>query len=104
MSQNRFQNENFAFSEYEVKIDEPKMYKVILHNDHYTTMDFVVMILETIFHLPISQATDIMMNVHNKGIGICGTYTKDIAATKVNQVHELARQNQYPLKCTFEEI
>jgi ATP-dependent Clp protease adaptor protein ClpS len=67
-------------------------------------MDFVIMVLETIFHIPINKATDIMMNVHNTGIGICGTFTRDIAATKVSQVHELARQNQYPLKCTFEEI
>jgi len=104
MSQYKLQNDNFAFSESELKIDEPKMFQVILHNDHYTTMDFVVMVLKTIFHLPISKATDIMMNVHTTGIGICGTYTKDIAATKVNQVHELARQNQYPLKCTFEEV
>jgi ATP-dependent Clp protease adaptor protein ClpS len=104
MSRNKLQNENLSFLESELKLDIPKMYKVILHNDHYTTMEFVVMILQTIFHMPEYEATDIMMNVHNTGIGICGTYTKDIAATKVNQVHDLARQNQYPLKCSFEEI
>ena len=104
MSLNKFLNESLLYSKPELKFDEPKMYKVILHNDHYTTMEFVVMILETIFHMPTNEATNIMLNVHNTGIGLCGTYTKDIAATKVNQVHDLARQNQYPLRCTFEEI
>ena len=101
MSQSKLQNENLAESQ--LRLDEPKMYRVILHNDHYTTMEFVVMVLKTIFHMPTTKATDIMMNVHNTGAGICGTYTRDIAITKVNQVFELARQNQYPLKCTFEE-
>jgi ATP-dependent Clp protease adaptor protein ClpS len=104
MSQNKLQDKKLTFSECELKINIPKMYKVVLHNDNYTTMEFVVMVLKTIFHMPTPEAMDIMMNVHNTGIGICGTYTKDIAATKVNQVHELARQHQYPLKCTFEEV
>ena len=104
MSQSKLQSENFTLSEPELKLDEPKMYRVILHNDHYTTMEFVIMVLKTIFHIPTDKATDIMLNVHNTGIGICGVFTKDIAETKVNQVHKLARQSQYPLRCTFEEV
>ncbi|MBN1381653.1 MAG: ATP-dependent Clp protease adapter ClpS [Deltaproteobacteria bacterium] len=84
-------------------LKEPKMYKVILHNDHYTTMDFVVDVLMSIFHKPAAQATKIMLDVHRKGQGICGVYTYDIAATRVNQVHQRAKQRQFPLKCSLEE-
>ena len=85
------------------KLDEPKMYRVILHNDHYTTMDFVVEVLVKIFHMPAAKATKIMLDVHQKGIGSCGVYSYDIAVTKVNQVHNLAKSREYPLKCSFEE-
>ena len=77
--------------ETEKKLDEPKMYRVILHNDHYTTMDFVVEVLVKIFHMPAAQAAQVMMDVHKKGSAICGVYTLDIAVTKVNQVHQMAR-------------
>jgi len=86
------------------ELEEPRMFRVILHNDHYTTMDFVVEVLTGIFHKPAAQATRIMLDVHKKGIGIVGVYTLDIAATKVVQVDILAKQRQFPLKCSFEEV
>ena len=79
------------------------MYRVILHNDHYTTMDFVVEVLMDIFQRPAAEAVRVMLDVHKKGAGICGTYTYDIAVTKVSQVHRLAKKNGFPLKCSFEE-
>ena len=85
------------------KLKEPKMYRVIMHNDHYTTMDFVVDTLIKIFHKSAAEATRIMLDVHKKGKGMCGVYTYDIARTKISQVHQLAKQSQYPLKCSHEE-
>lgn len=85
------------------KVDEPKMYRVVLHNDHYTTMDFVVEILVKIFHMPTARAVQVMLDVHKKGVGVCGVYTLDIAVTKVNQVHQMAKAREYPLKCSYEE-
>jgi ATP-dependent Clp protease adaptor protein ClpS len=84
------------------KIDTPKMYRVILYNDHYTTMEFVVEVLMKVFHKPAQEATQIMLDVHRKGKGHVGVFTRDIAETKVAQVHHLARQREYPLKCTYE--
>jgi ATP-dependent Clp protease adaptor protein ClpS len=85
------------------ELREPKWYRVILHNDDYTTMDFVIEILVTVFHKPAAEATRIMLDVHQRQRGVCGTYTHDIAATKVAQVHLLARQREFPLKCSLEE-
>ncbi|TFH38983.1 MAG: ATP-dependent Clp protease adapter ClpS [Chrysiogenales bacterium] len=85
------------------RLDEPKMYRVVLHNDHYTTMDFVVEILVEIFHMPMARAMQVMLDVHKKGAGICGVYTFDIATTKVDQVHQMARSREFPLKCSCEE-
>ena len=85
------------------EIREPKMYRVILHNDDYTTMDFVIEVLIAIFHKPAADATRIMIDVHKKGKGICGVYTYDIAATRVMWVHQLARRREFPLKCSLEE-
>jgi ATP-dependent Clp protease adaptor protein ClpS len=90
-------------TEQEIEITEPRMYRVILHNDDYTTMDFVVQILMTVFHKPAAQATKIMLDVHKKGRGVCGVYTYDIASTKIAQVHFMARQREYPLKCSMDE-
>ena len=86
------------------ELEEPRMFRVILHNDHYTTMDFVVEVLTGVFHKQGAEATRIMLDVHKKGIGIVGIYTLDIAATKVAQVDILAKQRQFPLKCSYEEV
>jgi ATP-dependent Clp protease adaptor protein ClpS len=85
------------------EIREPKMYRVILHNDDYTTMDFVIEVLISIFHKPAADATRIMIDVHKKGKGICGVYTYDVAATRVVRVQQMARKREFPLKCTLEE-
>ena len=82
---------------------EPSLYKVILLNDDYTTMDFVVRILETVFSKPPAEATRIMLSVHKKGSGLCGVYTREIAETKVVAVHDLAGQSGFPLKCIMEK-
>ena len=80
------------------------MYRVILYNDNYTSMEFVVEILISIFNKPAAEATKIMLDVHKRGTGVCGVYTLDIAVTKVNRVHRQARVNEYPLRCGYEEI
>jgi ATP-dependent Clp protease adaptor protein ClpS len=81
----------------------PSLYKVILLNDDYTTMDFVVHVLETVFSKPLAEATRIMLNVHKKGSGLCGVYTREIAETKVTAVRDLAGKNAFPLKCIMEK-
>ena len=90
-------------SEETEELREPELYNVVLHNDHYTTMEFVVGILRSIFHKPIIEATKIMMDVHKKGKGVVGLYTYDIAATKAAQVREKAKEYEYPLECTVEK-
>ena len=85
------------------KVQEPPLYKVLLHNDDYTTMDFVVTILENVFAKSTEEATRIMLNVHNEGVGIAGRYTREIAETKVVTVHRLAKKNQFPLRCSLEQ-
>jgi len=80
----------------------PALYKVLLHNDDYTTMEFVVLILEKLFHKSTAEATRIMLNVHQAGIGVAGVYTREVAETKVITVHSMARRHEYPLKCTME--
>ena len=85
------------------KLKRPPMYKVLLLNDDYTPMDFVVNILEIFFGMNKDSATHIMLQVHTKGKGICGTYTREIAETKVTQVNSYARDNQHPLLCTMEK-
>jgi ATP-dependent Clp protease adaptor protein ClpS len=87
----------------DVAHQEPKMYRVVLHNDHYTTMQFVVEVLIAIFHKAAADATRIMLDVHRKGRGTCGVFTYDIAMTKIDQVHQLARKHEFPLKCSAEE-
>jgi ATP-dependent Clp protease adaptor protein ClpS len=85
------------------RLKEPKLYRVILHNDDYTTMDFVVTVIVAVFHKPAAEATKIMLDVHKKGQGVVGVYTFDIATTKASQVHEMARQNEFPLRASCEE-
>lgn len=82
---------------------EPSLYKVLLHNDDYTPMDFVVEILQNIFHLEHSLANKIMLDVHQKGIATCGVYPHDVAETKVSIVNHRSRKHEYPLKCTMEK-
>jgi ATP-dependent Clp protease adaptor protein ClpS len=84
-------------------VKKPDMYRVLLHNDHYTTMDFVVDVLMKVFHMPAAKATEIMLDVHKKGVGVCGVYTFDIAVTKVESVHLMAEENQFPLRCSYEK-
>jgi ATP-dependent Clp protease adaptor protein ClpS len=84
------------------KIKEPDEFKVILLNDHYTTMGFVVQILLAIFHKSLPDATKIMLDVHRKGKGVVGVYTWDIAVTKTEQVHAEAKANEFPLRCVVE--
>jgi ATP-dependent Clp protease adaptor protein ClpS len=85
------------------ELKEPEEYSVLLLNDDYTTMEFVVTILMTVFRKSLPDATRIMLDVHKKGKGTVGVYSYDIAVTKINQVHQLARQNGFPLKCTMEK-
>ena len=80
----------------------PPLYRVLLHNDDYTTMEFVVMILMDVFHHPNERAVRIMLQVHQEGIGVAGVYTREIAETKVAKVTELARDSEFPLLCTLE--
>lgn len=82
---------------------EPEEFRVILLNDDYTTMEFVVAVIMTVFHKGLAEATRIMLDVHKKGRGAVGVYPFDIAATKVDQVRRLAQDNGYPLKCTMEK-
>ena len=84
-------------------IKEPSMYKVLLLNDDYTSMEFVVMVLIHVFNKSQEEATMIMLKVHNQGSGLAGVYSREIAETKVSLVHSLARENQFPLKATIEE-
>jgi ATP-dependent Clp protease adaptor protein ClpS len=85
------------------KVKRPPLYKVLLHNDDYTTKEFVVQVLQYVFHKEQTEAVQIMLHVHKKGIGVAGVYTYEIAETKVALVENLARQHEYPLKCTMEE-
>ncbi|MEJ2727786.1 MAG: ATP-dependent Clp protease adapter ClpS [Deltaproteobacteria bacterium] len=84
------------------KVKEPPLYKVLLLNDDYTTMDFVVEVLRFVFNKSVADATFIMLNVHHKGVGVCGIYPFEVAETKVNTVEALARERGFPLKCTME--
>ena len=84
-------------------IKEPKLYKVLLHNDDYTPMDFVIFVLKRFFSKNETDATQIMLDVHNKGVGLAGIYSHEVAETKVIQVNQFSKNNQYPLKTSFEE-
>jgi len=86
-----------------VKTQKPPLYKVLLLNDDFTPMEFVVYVLERIFGITNQQAVDIMLTVHNKGLAVVGVFSHEIAETKVGQVMELARHNQHPLQCTMEK-
>ncbi|HEY6815140.1 MAG TPA: ATP-dependent Clp protease adapter ClpS [Croceibacterium sp.] len=85
------------------KPKKPSQYKVLMLNDDYTPMEFVVMCLKRFFRMDLEQATRVMLHVHQKGVGVCGVYPYEVAETKVNQVMDFARQNQHPLQCTLEK-
>ena len=85
------------------RVKPPPMFKVLLLNDDYTPMDFVVAVLQTFFSMTREQATQVMLKVHREGMGVCGVYPKDVAATKVEQVTAFARKHQHPLQCLMEE-
>ncbi len=100
---NEHEGDHGVVTESKQKVKKPPLYRVLLHNDDYTTMEFVVYVLKTIFGKQDSEAQNIMMAVHRQGIGIAGVYTFEIAESKANRVIELARTNDYPLLCTVEE-
>lgn len=85
------------------KTKKPSLYKVLLLNDDFTPMEFVVYVLERFFHKNHQEATTVMLHVHQRGVGVCGIFTYEVAETKVNQVVDHARQNQHPLQCTMEK-
>jgi len=86
------------------ELREPSLYKALLHNDDYTSMEFVVAILENIFGKSTTLATKIMLDVHQEGVGVAGVYTREICETKIELVHHLARKNGFPLRCSMEKI
>ncbi|MCK5575046.1 MAG: ATP-dependent Clp protease adapter ClpS [Sphingomonadales bacterium] len=85
------------------KTKRPAMYKVLMLNDDYTPMDFVVHVLQQYFRLTMDEATQVMLNVHQRGVGVCGTFTYEVAEMKVSQVMDFAREHQHPLQCVLEE-
>jgi ATP-dependent Clp protease adaptor protein ClpS len=88
--------------DFELALDKPSMYKVLLHNDDYTTMEFVVMILSSIFRKNLQESEKIMLEIHEKGKGLCGIYTHEIAQTKIQQISQLAKEEGFPLLATME--
>lgn len=86
------------------KSKKPSQYKVLMLNDDYTPMEFVVLVLKRFFSMNMDEATRVMLHVHQKGVGVCGIFTYEVAETKVNQVMDFARENQHPLQCTLEKV
>ncbi len=97
------QDGGIAVQEAKPKLKRPSLYKVILNNDDYTPMEFVVQILEGFFSMNVENATRIMLDVHKRGKGVCGCFSREIAETKVAQVNNYSRENQHPLLCTMEK-
>ena len=97
------QYEETAVAESQEKVEEPSLFKVLLHNDDYTTMDFVVYVLVSIFNMTEDQAVQVMLNVHLRGIGVAGIYTYEVAEMKVEKTLSLAREHEFPLLCTMEK-
>ena len=96
-------SDGLALQEARPKLKKPHMYRVVLLNDDYTPMDFVVEVLQSIFSMPHEKATQVMLHVHTKGKGVCGVFSFEIAETKVIEVNDYSRQNEHPLQCSMEE-
>ncbi len=99
-----FENLDQVLDERDERLQEPPLYRVIIHNDHYTTMEFVVEILMEVFHFDKTQAEQIMLMVHRRGAGFCGEYERQIAESKVAEVSRRAADAGFPLRCTMEKI
>jgi ATP-dependent Clp protease adaptor protein ClpS len=97
------EHEEAVLVESEEKVERPPLYRVILHNDDYTTMDFVVFILQAVFHRSFADAFRLMLDVHSRGRGVAGVFTYEVAEMKIAETMDLARANEYPLLCTMEE-
>ena len=102
MSKRRRDEETDVRTKPKEKVEVPRKYKVLLHNDDYTTMEFVVWVLQKVFHLSPASSTRVMLHVHQIGVGVAGIYTRDIAETRVEQVLKAAREAGHPLQCTME--
>jgi ATP-dependent Clp protease adaptor protein ClpS len=100
---NESEHDVSVITETQKEVKKPPLYKVLLHNDDYTTMEFVVYILQNVFHKAELDAVRIMLAVHHQGVGVAGVYTHEIAEAKIDQVTDLARTNEFPLLCTLEE-
>jgi ATP-dependent Clp protease adaptor protein ClpS len=98
-----FDTEESATAEAEDEVRQPPLYRVLIHNDDYTTMDFVVYVLQSVFHRSESDAIRLMLQVHQQGVGVAGVFTHEIAEMKAAETMELARANEYPLLCTLDE-
>jgi len=99
----REQQHGLVVEEARPEVQRPPLYQVVLLNDDFTPMDFVVVVLETFFNMDRERATQVMLNVHTRGKGVCGVFTREVAETKVTQVNEFARAHQHPLLCTLEK-
>jgi len=97
------EHDHGVVTESKKKLAPPPLFKVLLHNDDYTTMEFVVQVLQSVFHRSATDATEIMLHIHRNGIGVAGVYTREVAETKVAVVEAMARRYEYPLMCTMEE-
>jgi ATP-dependent Clp protease adaptor protein ClpS len=95
-------NDGLIVQEAKPKLQQPALYKVMLLNDDFTPMEFVVVILQRFFYKNREEATRIMLHVHQRGVGVCGVYTREVAETKVRQVQDFAQENRHPLQCTME--
>ncbi len=95
-------DDDLSVEEAEPAVKQPPLYRVVLLNDDYTPMEFVVEVLQTFFRMDREQATQVMLHVHTRGKGVCGEFSRDVAETKVDQVNDYARDNDHPLMCTLE--
>jgi len=99
----REQQHGLIVEEARPEVMRPPLYQVVLLNDDFTPMDFVIVVLETFFSMDRERATQVMLHVHTRGKGVCGVFTREVAETKVTQVNEFARAHQHPLLCTLEK-